>query len=209
MRTLRQDVLYALRQLRLSSVFTLTTLLTLALGIGGTTAIFSLIDSVMLKSLPVADPGSLYRVGEGTNCCVQTGPQEAWGLFPYQLYKSIAAAAPEFEQMASAATDPHSTSGSEPFTWYNCDAISRAHPIDAGIPISARNKGLRWHGHSVRRNPESPKQTDNTYRFRVGVRYLLSICLGKADDGKDTFRVSDRAAVLFTPQFGKSNRWRI
>ena len=52
MRTLRQDVLYALRQMRLSPVFTLTAMLTLALGIGATTAIFSLIDSVMMKSLP-------------------------------------------------------------------------------------------------------------------------------------------------------------
>jgi hypothetical protein len=68
MRTLRQDVLYALRQMRLTPVFTLTAMLTLALGIGATTAIFSLIDSVMLKSLPVADPASLYRVGEGNDC---------------------------------------------------------------------------------------------------------------------------------------------
>ena len=56
MRTLRQDISYALRQMRLSPVFTLTAMLTLALGIGATTAIFSLIYSVMLKSLPVVDP---------------------------------------------------------------------------------------------------------------------------------------------------------
>ena len=65
MRTLRQDVLYAVRQMRLSPVFTLTAILTLAMGIGATTAIFSLIHSVMLKSLPVVDPSSLYRVGRG------------------------------------------------------------------------------------------------------------------------------------------------
>jgi predicted permease len=102
MRTLRQDVLYALRQMRLSPIFTLTAMLTLALGIGATTAIFSLIDTVMLKSLPVADPASLYRVGDGNDCCVQTGPQNGnWGLFPYVLYQRFAAAAPEFEQMAA------------------------------------------------------------------------------------------------------------
>ena len=101
MRTLRQDVLYALRQMRLSPVFTLTAMLTLALGIGATTAIFSLIDSVMLKSLPVADPAQLYRVGSGMNCCRQIGPQKEWGIFPYTLYQRIAAAAPEFEQTAA------------------------------------------------------------------------------------------------------------
>ncbi len=101
MRTLRQDVLYALRQMRLSPVFTLTAMLTLALGIGATTAIFSLIDSVMLKSLPVADPGRLYRVGSGMNCCGQIGPQKEWGMFPYSLYQRISAAAPEFEQTAA------------------------------------------------------------------------------------------------------------
>ena len=101
MRTLRQDVLYALRQMRLSPIFTLTAMLTLALGIGATTAIFSLINSVMLKSLPVADPGRLYRVGSGNNCCGNIGPQDEWGLFPYGLYQRIAAAAPEFEQVAA------------------------------------------------------------------------------------------------------------
>jgi hypothetical protein len=55
MQTLRQDIAYALRQMRLSPVFTLTAMLTLALGIGATTVIFSLINTVMLKSLPVAD----------------------------------------------------------------------------------------------------------------------------------------------------------
>ena len=80
MRTLRQDFLDALRQLRLSPVFTLTAALTLALGIGVTTAIFSLVDSVMLKSLPVADPSRLYRVGDGVNCCGVIGPQREWGI---------------------------------------------------------------------------------------------------------------------------------
>ncbi len=101
MRTLRQDVQYALRQMRLSPIFTLTAMLTLALGIGATTAIFSLIHSVMLKSLPVADPASLYRVGDSNNCCVTGGPQDNWGLFSYTIYQRFTAAAPEFEQLAA------------------------------------------------------------------------------------------------------------
>jgi predicted permease len=101
METLRQDIVYALRQMRLSPVFTLTAMLTLALGIGATTAIFSLIYSVMLKSLPVADPSSLYRIGAGGVCCIQGGPQDDWGMFSYPLYLRLQEAAPEFEQMAA------------------------------------------------------------------------------------------------------------
>src|SRR6201992_4357962 len=101
METLRQDVAYALRQMRQSPVFTLTAMLTLALGIGATTAIFSLIHTVMLKSLPVSDPSTLYRLGEGNNCCVNMGPEGSWGLFPYAVYQRFQAAAPEFEQLAA------------------------------------------------------------------------------------------------------------
>jgi len=86
MQTLRQDISYALRQMRLSPVFTLTAMLTLALGIGATTAIFSLIHSVMLKSLPVIDPSSLYRIGDGNECCMEGGFQDNWGMYTYQLY---------------------------------------------------------------------------------------------------------------------------
>ncbi len=101
MQTLRQDISYALRQMRLSPVFTLTAMLTLALGIGATTAIFSLIHSVMLKSLPVVDPSSLYRVGDGNDCCMEGGPQTNWGMYSYQLYQRFQSAAPEFEQLAA------------------------------------------------------------------------------------------------------------
>jgi predicted permease len=101
MQTLRQDISYALRQMRLSPVFSLTAMLTLALGIGATTAIFSLIHSVMLKSLPVVDPSSLYRIGDGTDCCDEGGPQDNWGMYSYPLYLRLKAAAPEFEQMAA------------------------------------------------------------------------------------------------------------
>src|ERR1700744_5095720 len=101
MQTLRQDISYAFRQMRLSPVFTLTAMLTLALGIGATTAIFSLISSVMLKSRPVVDPSALYRIGAGNDCCVQGGPQDDWGMYSYPLFLRIQAAAPEFDQMAA------------------------------------------------------------------------------------------------------------
>ena len=57
-----QDVRYALRALRKSPGFTLTAILTLALGAGANTAIFQLLDTVRLRSLPVADPGALATI---------------------------------------------------------------------------------------------------------------------------------------------------
>jgi predicted permease len=92
---------YALRQFRLSPVFTAAAVMTLALGIGGTTAIFTLIDAVMLRSLPVSDPGRLYRVGEGDDCCVEGGPQDRWGMFSLPLFERLKAQAPEFEEVAA------------------------------------------------------------------------------------------------------------
>jgi predicted permease len=94
-------VRYALRQFRSSPVFTAAAVLTLALGIGGTTAIFTLIHAVMLRSLPVADPASLWRIGDGDDCCVQGGPQDRWGLFSYPLLERLKAETPEFEQVAA------------------------------------------------------------------------------------------------------------
>src|SRR5271163_1514386 len=101
MQTLRQDIAYAFRQMRQSSVFTLTAMLTLALGIGATTAIFSLIHTVMLKSLPVVDPSSLYRIGDGQDCCVEGSPQENWGMFSYPFYLRMKESAPEFAELAA------------------------------------------------------------------------------------------------------------
>jgi len=92
---------YALRQFRLAPVFTATAVLTLALGIGGTTAIFTLIQAVMLRSLPVSDPGRLYRVGDGDDCCVESGPQDQWGIFSYSLYERLKTETPEFEEVAA------------------------------------------------------------------------------------------------------------
>src|ERR1700683_3480401 len=92
---------YTLRQFRQSAVFTSAAILTLALGIGGTTAIFTLIHAVMLRSLPVSDPALLYRVGDGDDCCVEGGPQDRWGMFSFPLYERLKAETPEFDEVAA------------------------------------------------------------------------------------------------------------
>jgi len=101
MQKLIGNLRYAVRQFRRSPIFTAAAILTMALGIGGTTAIFTLIHAVMLRSLPVADPGRLYRVGEGDECCVEGGPQDRWGFYSFPLYQRLKAAAPEFEELAA------------------------------------------------------------------------------------------------------------
>jgi predicted permease len=101
MRNLLGNLRYALRQFRMSPVFTAAAILTLALGIGGTTAIFTLIHAVMLRSLPVTDPGTLYRVGDGDDCCVEGGPQDQWGMVSYPLYERLKTQMPEFEEVTA------------------------------------------------------------------------------------------------------------
>src|ERR671917_1028698 len=101
MGTLMRELRYALRQFWAARVFTATAVLTLALGIGGTTAIFTLIHAVMLRSLPVVDPDRLYRIGDGDNCCVQGGPQDRWGMFSFPLFERLKAEAPEFEEITA------------------------------------------------------------------------------------------------------------
>jgi predicted permease len=101
MGTFFRELRYTLRQFWAARVFTATAVLTLALGIGGTTAIFTLIHAVMLRSLPVSDPSRLYRIGDSDTCCVQGGPQDRWGMFSFPLFERLKAETSEFEEVTA------------------------------------------------------------------------------------------------------------
>ena len=77
---LLQDVLYALRMMRRSPGFTAVAVLSLALGIGANTAIFSLIKTVMLSMLPVREPRQLVEL------LTKYPGQDRWNTFSWQAY---------------------------------------------------------------------------------------------------------------------------
>ncbi|HEV2468100.1 MAG TPA: ABC transporter permease [Candidatus Sulfotelmatobacter sp.] len=97
------DFKFALRQFQKSPGFAITVILTISLGIGANTAIFTLVHAILLQSLPVTEPGGLYRIGDLDDCCVNGGYENDNGdfdLFSYDLYRQIQDTTPEFEQLA-------------------------------------------------------------------------------------------------------------
>src|SRR6266516_5856046 len=94
---------YALRTLAKSPGFTLCVVLTLALGIGATTSIFTLVHAVLLKSLPVANPGELYRLGREARCCYFGGysQEKEFSLVSYDLYKYLRDTTKGFSELAA------------------------------------------------------------------------------------------------------------
>ena len=103
--TTAQDVRYALRQLGKAPAFTLTAVLTLALGIGANAAIFTLVNAVLLKNLPVVDPKALVRVGDWADCCQNSGPNTwhdgDYSMFSTDTYEQMKKNTPEFEELAA------------------------------------------------------------------------------------------------------------
>ena len=107
MSNLLQDLRYALRQLRRSPGFALTAVLTLALGVGANSAIFSLLDQALLRSLPVHDPQQLV-VLEGTGKArsgffsSHGGDDESY--FSYPMYRDLHSRSDVFNGLAATTT---------------------------------------------------------------------------------------------------------
>ena len=103
MRILIQDLGYAFRQLLKAPGFTITVLLTLALGIGANSAIFTLVNAILLHNLPVTDPKTLIRIGDQDDCCVNGGWHDNgdYSLFATDTYSMFKKSLPEFEELAA------------------------------------------------------------------------------------------------------------
>ncbi|HEX8880532.1 MAG TPA: ABC transporter permease, partial [Candidatus Acidoferrum sp.] len=104
------DCHFAVSQLRRSPGFTAVAVLTLVLGVGATTAIFTLVQQVMLRSLAVARPDQLWRIGDAIRCCYSDGysqgngngpSQNDWSLFSWEAYRLFRAGTPAFDQLAA------------------------------------------------------------------------------------------------------------
>jgi len=99
------DLRDAVRQLRKAPGFSATVVITLALGIGATTAIFTLVHQVMLKSLPVSKPEELWRIGDKLRCCNWGGYTQGfdgdYSLFSWEMYKNFREHTPEFADLAA------------------------------------------------------------------------------------------------------------
>lgn len=108
LRDLRLDLRYAVRRLWTQPGFTAAALLTLALGLGANIAIFSLIYSLLIRALPVERPDELYRLGDTTNCCVNTGLQDSYSLYSTRLFEHLREATRgDFVELAGFQANTH------------------------------------------------------------------------------------------------------
>src|SRR5579871_4858374 len=120
----RQDLRYGVRGLRANPVFTAAAVLSLALGIGANASLFQLVDALLLRSLPVARPQELVRVGwkgdANRKGYYWSGPND----FSYPLWEQIRAHHPPFSAVLAWAN-----------TRFNLASAGDARPVN-GIYVS-------------------------------------------------------------------------
>ena len=91
-----KDLVFSLRTLRRSPLFTTVAVLSLALGIGANTAIFSLLDQVMLRSLPVKDPHRLVVLHTEYNASGSSTSDNNESVSSYPMYRDLRDRDPAF-----------------------------------------------------------------------------------------------------------------
>jgi predicted permease len=140
METLIQDTRYALRRLLAAPAFTIATVLTLALGIGATTSIFTLVHAVLLRSLPVANPAELVRLGKEARCCYWSAYDQSkeFALASYDLYKYFRDHGKGFAELSAFSASTHllgvrRAGGTEPAQSYPGEYVSGNYFATFGI----------------------------------------------------------------------------
>jgi predicted permease len=146
MESLIQDTRYAVRRLKAAPAFTAATVLTLALGIGATTSIFTLVHAVLLRSLPVANPAELVRLGKETRCCYWSAYDQSkeYVLASYDLYKHFRDNTRGLAELSAFSAGTHllgvrRTGGAEPAQSYPGEYVSGNYFATFGVnPYAGR-----------------------------------------------------------------------
>jgi predicted permease len=124
-----QDLRYGARMLLKNKMFSLVAVLSLALGIGANTAIFSLLDAVLLKSLPVREPEKLVLFGDGVNVgMIGDFPNRNWDIFSYPFYREVRQRNEVFSDVAAMTSIP----------WFVHGAINTTGASDEMVPITVQ-----------------------------------------------------------------------
>jgi predicted permease len=170
-----QDVRYAIRMLAKSPAFTTVAVLTLALGIGANTAIFSLVDAVMLKRLPVEDPQRLVLLAWDSNKWPPHWGQDGWdSRFSFSY--------PAFEQFRE-----QNGSLSSLFAW-------------APLGFTPQNTTVSLHGEATLANGI---MVTGNYFSGLGVTPLLGRGINDADEAGGAPRVAVISYAYWTQQFAR------
>jgi predicted permease len=162
---LRQDITYALRSLRNNAGFALVVVLSLAIGIGANTAIFTLIDALLLRPLPVPDANELVVIGDSRRTNSASDGSLRSDLFSYRSYVELRKETRFFTGLVAAG---------------------RSGRLDVGIPDSARGGQS---GAPVDEHPRGRLVSGNYFAV-LGVPAILGRPLTEDDD-----RVANGAAV--------------
>src|SRR5580658_4212639 len=136
--SLVQDVRFGLRQLRKSPGFTFIAILSLALGIGANTAIFTLLDAILLRPLPVQKPSELLLFGDGqAQGSTSSVPDGNTKLFSYSFFRDFRQKDTSFSGIAAVDSSQFTTKasiGGAAYQTTHVDLVSGSYFSVLGVP---------------------------------------------------------------------------